>query len=212
MTQPSIRRALALAAAAAGMLAALAGNPSAQRTGASVWEGTDEGGRHSTEAVHRGDGVDLRQLAAEVAGERDHVTAIELAQWIKDRKPGLRVLDLRTPEEFDEYHVPGARKMPLEELVSKRFAPDETIVLVSGGGAHAAQGWVLLRASGHERVYFLRGGIGEWVDDVMNPVGASPDVAALSRYFGGVPRDGVPRDGVPPGTTNSIRAMKRRGC
>ena len=53
-------------------------------------------------------------------------------------------------------------------------------------------------ALGHERVYFLRGGLADWVDEVLNPKrlsSASPDeiarferIAALSRYFGGVPR------------------------
>jgi len=203
LTRRSIRRALALAAAAAGMLAAFAGNPSAHRAGASVWTHPPSAG-----IPLAADDVDVRQLAAEVAGERDHVTAIELARWIKDGKPGLHVLDLRTPDEFDEYHVPSASRMPLKELVARRFAPDETIVLVSGGGAHAAQGWVLLRASGYEHVYFLRGGIDEWVDDVMNPVSVSPDIAALSRYFGGVPRKGGPSGP----TNNSISAMRRRGC
>jgi 3-mercaptopyruvate sulfurtransferase SseA len=45
-------------------------------------------------------------------------------------------------------------------------------VLVSDGGAHAAQGWVFLRALGIAHVYFLRGGLGEWLDDVMNPADA----------------------------------------
>jgi len=152
--------------------------------------------------------LDVRALAAEIAAEDDHVTAIELAQWIRDRKAGLRIFDLRSAEEFGEYHVPTAKRAALEELVSMRFTPADTIVLISDGGAHAAQAWVLLRASGTPHVYFLRGGLGEWLDDVMNPVGASSDVAALSRYFGGLPRSGTPS----AKTTNTVREMKRRGC
>ena len=44
--------------------------------------------------------VDVTRLANEIQHEDDHVTAIELAQWIKDRKPGLRVLDVRSDSEF----------------------------------------------------------------------------------------------------------------
>jgi 3-mercaptopyruvate sulfurtransferase SseA len=59
------------------------------------------------------------------------------------------------------------------------FAKDDTIVLISDGGAHAAQAWVFLRALGHEHVVFLRGGLGEWLDDVMNPAKTS----ASTRSF-----------------------------
>ena len=194
MNAARIRRALAVVAACGGVLAAFAGNPWPQHPELAI------GGRPLGAEV-------AAELAAEVIDEKDHVTALELAQWVKERKPGLRVLDLRTPAEFDEYHVPGATMIRLDTLVSTRFAPSETLVLVSDGGAHAAQGWVLLRAAGASNVYFLRGGIGEWIDDVMNPVNAPPDVAALSRYFGGVPRKG---EG--PAQRNSVNEMKRRGC
>jgi rhodanese-related sulfurtransferase len=191
-------RALAGAAVVLGALAPFAGSP--------------------YRAAHAG--VDIRQLAAEVAREEDHVTAIELAAWIKDRKPGLRILDLRTPEEFDEYHLPRAENVPLEALTATRFAPDDTLVLISAGGAHAAQGWVFLRALGNAHVFFLRGGLQEWLDDVMNPVFAAnapaetnARIAALSRYFGGVPRrGGVATGGAAPAQPNDVTALRRRGC
>ncbi|HEX8152686.1 MAG TPA: rhodanese-like domain-containing protein, partial [Thermoanaerobaculia bacterium] len=135
----------------------------------------------------------------------DHVDAIELARWIRQRKPGLRVIDLRDPDAFAEYHVPTARNVSLPLLVKTPFDRGETLVLISDGGAHAAQGWVFLRARGHQRVYFLRGGLEEWMSEVMNPAGARGEQAELSRYFGGVPRI----DGEAAMTAGELR---RRGC
>lgn len=142
--------------------------------------------------------LDIASLARDVQTEADHVTAVELARWIRDRKPNLRIIDIRDSAEFEEYHVPQAERLPIEAVVNAKFTPGETIVLYSGGGAHAAQAWVLLRARGDKNVFFLRGGIAEWLDEVMNariPVNASDEqraeadsIAALSRYFGGVPR------------------------
>jgi hypothetical protein len=107
-------------------------------------------------------------------------------------------VDLRDSVDFEQYHLPQAERIPLNRLVSAPFTELETIVLYSGGGAHAAQGWVFLRARGLKQVFFLRGGAAEWLDEVMNPVlpaagaaGARAEldsIAALSRYFGGVPR------------------------
>jgi rhodanese-related sulfurtransferase len=153
---------------------------------------------------------DIGRLAAAVEAEEDHVTAIELARWIRDRKPGLRVIDLRSASEFDAYHVPSATNVPLPALIATPPAKRSTIVLVSEGGAHAAQGWVFLRAMGHDDVYFLRGGLQEWLDDVMSPVNAAPEVAELSRYFGGTPsRSDTPGS---ESASERVRTMRRRGC
>lgn len=167
--------ALAVTAVGLGALAIVAGSP-----------------------TRRASTVDVATLATMVEHEDDHVTAIELAQWIRDRKPNLRVIDVRDSADFDSYHIPTAERVSLDRLVTTRFAPSETVVLYSGGGAHAAQGWVFLRALGNRRVYFLRGGVDEWLDEVINPRfprNATPaeraeidSISALSRYFGGVPR------------------------
>jgi rhodanese-related sulfurtransferase len=194
-----IRRVLAGVAALLGVMALVAGSPYAERRD-----------------------VGVARLASAIAHEDDHITAVELAEWIRDRKPGLRVIDLRTEEKWIEYHLPRAERLAIESLASASFKPAETIVLVSGGGAHAAQAWILLQTMGHRQVYFLRGGMREWIDDVMNPTiaaDASPATRAafqrvsdVSRYFGGVPRV---VDKMPAKSDDDIAAaaaVRRRGC
>jgi rhodanese-related sulfurtransferase len=139
--------------------------------------------------------VDVDELARIVEHEEDHVTALQLAEWIRDRRPGLRVIDIRSDSEFAVGHIPGAERLLLTKLRSAHFRPDETVVLYSAVGTHAAQGWFFLRALGIRQVYFLRGGLDEWDDAVMRPQLAtnatSADTAAfkaampLSQYFGG---------------------------
>jgi rhodanese-related sulfurtransferase len=174
-----IRRTLAILAALGGLLAAI---------------------------VDRAPGIDAVQLAKSIAAEEDHVTARELAQWIRDRKPHLRVIDLRAEKDFAAFHLPRAERIAIETIPATRFDRSDTLVLISDGGAHAAQAWVLLRALGHQDVYFLRGGIGEWLDDVIHP--AKP--TELTRYFGSTPRiEGFEEGG---DTSASVAAMRRRGC
>ena len=212
-----VMRGLAAAALALGLLAPLAGSP--------------------YKANHAA--IDVPALARTVAREEDHVTALELAQWIKDRRPGLRVLDVRSPEEFERYHLPTAEHLALDSLSALPFHADDTLVLYSEGGPHAAQAWVFLRALGYRNVYFLRGGLYEWLEQVMNPTladttGAAREAfsraATLSRYFGGVPRSDIrppteesialpgaahATSAVPlPARTTTARidAVRRRGC
>jgi rhodanese-related sulfurtransferase/uncharacterized membrane protein YedE/YeeE len=204
-------RALAVAAALCGALAVFAGSPYRAA--------------HAT--------VDVQRLASAVAHEEDHVTAIELAEWIRGRKAGLRIVDLRTAAEFETYHLPRAERIALESLATAPLRATDTIVLISGGGAHAAQAWVLLQALGFKQVYFLRGGLQEWIDDVMNPtiLATAPPramaefkrVGEISRYFGGVPRivdkleprpSVIDESGDRPAssTTDAAAAIRRRGC
>ena len=142
-------------------------------------------------------------LAAEIAHEKDHITPLELAEWIRDGKEGLRLIDVRSSTDPDAETLPTAESVDLEALMATSFAPHETIVVYSEEGVHAAQVWVLLRALGHENVFFLRGGRAAWVDEVLHPTlaeDASDETKAafdraslLSRYFGGVPRAGTRR-------------------
>jgi rhodanese-related sulfurtransferase len=145
------------------------------------------------------------------------VQALELARWIHDKKPQLRVIDLRTATEFEEYHLPRAERIDFDTLASTPFAASDTIVLISVSGIHASQGEALLKAKGHRQVYVLRGGVQEWIDDVMSPTvasNASPAdraaferAAILSRYFGGVPRvTDTPR------AHSDAASVRRRGC
>jgi rhodanese-related sulfurtransferase len=198
MKKDSVLRLLALAALASGALAAVAGSPRVS-----------------------GKAIDVAALAHDVQSEADHVTAVELARWIRDRKPNLRIIDIRDSAEFEQYHIPQAERSAIESVVTAHFAPAETVVLYSGGGAHAAQAWVLLRARGERRVFFLRGGIAEWLENVLYPqipVNAKgsyreemDSVAALSRYFDGSPRrvnSIVPVEPVKAAVTR----VRGRGC
>ena len=105
--------------------------------------------------------------------------------------------------------------MTIEQLAAIPMRPSESLVFDSGGGAHAAQGWVFLRARGFRRVVFLRGGLAEWLDQVMRPVlpadaGQAARVSELSRYFGGRPRAGD-ASGVPL-PVDAAAELRRRGC
>ena len=162
--------------------------------------------------------IDINELARIVEREEDHITAIELAKWIKDRRPHLRIIDVRSPDAYETLHIPGAERAALDSLTALKLGPNETIVLYSEATAHAAQAWVFLQALGYKHVYFLRGGIYEWGDQVLSPtlaVDATDQERAefaqaseLSRYFGGQPRSGVPRGQ----QTFNAEQLRRRGC
>lgn len=191
---------------------------------------------------YRGPGVrlDSRELARLVQGEVDHVSVDELAGWIVTGRADYRLIDLRAPQAFGEYHVPTAENVPLAELGPERVGRNETLVLYSDGGIHAAQAWMLLQAQGYRSVYTLRGGLDEWRDQVLFPTLAAQATPAeraaferraqLARFFGGRPLQGdagaaaealpmpsAPAVVAPPPTTagghgTAPRRGKKEGC
>ncbi len=142
--------------------------------------------------------LDTRELAAIVETEVDHVTVDELADWMIQGRTDYRLIDLRDPESFAEYHIPTSENVPITGLADHPLLRNERIVLYSGGGIHSAQAWFLLRAEGYRGVYMLLGGLAAWQDDVLFP--AAPPagdaegqahfarLAEISRYFGGSPQ------------------------
>ncbi|HUQ83206.1 MAG TPA: rhodanese-like domain-containing protein [Gemmatimonadaceae bacterium] len=205
---PGIERGLAIAVIVGGALAMLAGSPTRAPRGA----------------------VDVTRLADVVEREEDHVTATELARWIRDDKTGLRVIDIRPDSDYAEFHVPGALRADLREIARMPLDSGATYVLYSEGGTHAAQGWFLLKARGVENAFFLRGGLYEWLEQIMAPQVASStpqavrdSVRALTIYFGGkmtvVDSAAVPSvlDGElsaprTSSTRDAIRKVRRRAC
>jgi rhodanese-related sulfurtransferase len=77
-----------------------------------------------------------------------------------------RVLDVRTPGEFDTVHIPGAYNVPLDLLREHRDEIashlDQHVVLVCRSGQRAALAEQSLRSAGLVNVHLLNGGITAW--------------------------------------------------
>lgn len=77
-----------------------------------------------------------------------------------------RVIDVRTPGEFESVHIAGAYNVPLDLLREHRDEIrahlDEQVVLVCQSGQRAAQAEDALRAAGLGNVHILDGGMGAW--------------------------------------------------
>jgi len=144
------------------------------------------------------------------------IRAAELAGWLRERRP-VRVIDLRDSAPFADFHLPTATRVGEEALTTLGLTPADTVVLY-GGDAVVARALDILGGPS-TRVRYMLDGVGEWVSDVMNPL-LAPDataaerdafagVAALSRYFGGMPRIGV-RDSSE--SASLLERTQRRGC
>lgn len=74
------------------------------------------------------------------------------------------LIDVRTPAEYQEGHIPGVANIPLDQLErrSQEVPRDKKVVLVCRTGNRSAQGTKLLRDKGFDNVYNDLGGMAGW--------------------------------------------------
>lgn len=80
------------------------------------------------------------------------------------RNAGAFILDVRQPEEWADYHVPGSTLIPLGELSARvnEVPRDKEVVVICRSGNRSATGRDVLRAAGFDQVTSLRGGLTKW--------------------------------------------------
>ena len=85
----------------------------------------------------------------------------------------IRILDVRTPAEFESAHIPGSYNVPLdtlgEHIDELARHVHEPLMLVCRSGHRAGTACERLAASGMPNLHVLTGGIQSW-DDGRRPV------------------------------------------
>jgi phage shock protein E len=78
----------------------------------------------------------------------------------------LFVLDVRTPAEYAEGHVPGAVNVPHDQLASRlaEVPRDKDVVLYCRSGRRTALAADVLASHGYTRLSHLEGDMQAWVD------------------------------------------------
>jgi rhodanese-related sulfurtransferase len=86
------------------------------------------------------------------------------------------VLDVRTPEEFAEGHVPGAVNIPHTDLGARlsEVQSENGVALYCMVGPRARMGEKTLQDAGFEKVFHLDGGLAAW-QQAGFPVDASSE-------------------------------------
>jgi rhodanese-related sulfurtransferase len=82
-------------------------------------------------------------------------------------RPETRLLDVRTPGEFEAEHIEGAYNVPLDTLAEHgpeiRAGVSEPVVLVCRSGQRARKAEEALKAAGMANLHVLDGGMSAWV-------------------------------------------------
>ncbi len=127
--------------------------------------------------------LSANEMLSEVYGKVQYFSPDELADLLVNKDPLVQLIDVRDPDEFEKFSLPGAMNIPLPDLLSEQWIDylnqDVKInIFYSNGTLKANEAWMICRQLGYENNYVLQGGLNHWVETIMNPTApasTSPD-------------------------------------
>ncbi len=98
----------------------------------------------------------------------------QIADMIIKNDPSLILIDVRSPEAYEEYSLPGAINIPLDKILSDEWKDyvDQDVyfnVFYSNGSTIANDAWLICRQLGYRNNFVMMGGLNYWVETILNP-------------------------------------------
>ena len=108
-------------------------------------------------------------------------------QQLLDSHAGLSLIDVRTPVEFAEVHVPQAKNVPLDQFdpktlaISGQLSKDQPVYLLCRSGARATKAAEKLARQGLANAVVVEGGTLAWIDAGLPVNRGKTKVISLER-------------------------------
>ena len=130
------------------------------------------------------------QLLTMLQDDNRYVNAEETAYKIINQDKDFILIDVRDPEEFDKFSLPGAINVTKEELLGRRYRdffrnnPQNSKRVFYGFGESSAElAWVVATRAGFKNVYVLKGGLNGMFDTLFNGNEKPEDPLSLDQEF-----------------------------
>ena len=91
----------------------------------------------------------------------------ELKQLLEVKQKKVKIIDVRSAEEFNELHIPNSENIQLPQLITKEFSADADeifITVCTHGGGRSQNAAVVLKEKGIINVKFLEAGTMGWYE------------------------------------------------
>jgi len=105
---------------------------------------------------------------AAAAANPDEVSVQEMKRALEDPALGIKVLDVREPDEYEIAHVDGVPLVPLSAL-QQRFTeldPNQRYYIHCKSGVRSLKALEFLREQGFKYIKSVKGGINAWADEI----------------------------------------------
>lgn len=118
--------------------------------------------------------LSAEEMLEKVKDGTQFITTDEVADMVIKKDPSIRLVDVRSQEEFEKFSLPGAINIPLTDILSDEWNDvlDQDVkmnVFFSNGHIKANEAWMITRQLGYGNNYVLQGGLNYWVETILNP-------------------------------------------
>lgn len=124
------------------------------------------------QVCERNGGLDVTEVLAHIASSHEQDAKIfiepkELAEW-RQRDPALRLVDIRSREEFEAVHIAGSRLLSQEVMreIMSDGSNTRPLIIVDHQGRNGLDAAAYYLGHGLQNVRCLRGGIDAWAQEV----------------------------------------------
>lgn len=126
------------------------------------------GERHSTLKE-----LSPKQLLAEMQDPARFVDAEEVSYRIMQQDPSIVLIDVRQPEDFQQFALPGAINIPAGTILERQWIDllknrDQRLIFYGFGDSAAEMTWSTARRAGYENIFILKGGLNQMFDYIFN--------------------------------------------
>jgi rhodanese-related sulfurtransferase len=174
MNNKSLKKVLSLAAIVFAVLAVVAGNPY----------------KITIQPISTSEEFKIEERLVKV------IDAQEVAKWIMDKRDNFQLVDTRIENEFNEYHIPFSLNIHRNGLELELMKSKKSIIIYDKNKRYSIEKLKPLISNRNEEVYVLKGGLDEWIDEILFPDIRNKNnlseeeikkIYKTSTYFGGKP-------------------------
>jgi len=117
--------------------------------------------------------VKPQKLLSEALDQNTFFTVDQVARFVVSEDSTILLIDLRSPEEFKSFNIPGSVNVPYNQLLDKdpsTFLGAENMknIFYSNGDFDSNFAAVIAAGLGYKNNYVMKGGLNEWFTTVMN--------------------------------------------
>jgi rhodanese-related sulfurtransferase len=114
-----------------------------------------------------------KKVLQEILDPEITLTADQIARLVAAGDNSIQLIDLRSPEEFRAFNIPGSVNVPYNEFLDSD--PHGILkngkaknILYSNGDMYANYAVTIARGLSYNNTYAMKGGLNEWFNIVMN--------------------------------------------
>jgi rhodanese-related sulfurtransferase len=105
--------------------------------------------------------------------ENSYLTVDQVARFVVSEDSTVRLIDLRSPDEYKSFCIPGAVNVTYDQFLKNdpgNFFGEGNIknILYSNDDINSNYAFVVAGGMHFKNVYVMKGGLNEWFDKVMN--------------------------------------------